>query len=273
MKENGTFWLAAGLIVLLCICGIRIFDHYQVYINGDQDYERLRTEAIVMEETRPKETSGSQGAPTEKERGQAQPSPPVKGIDFAQVKAAEGLKACQDDIVGWILFEEPAEINYPLVQGEDNQEYLSRTLDADGHKYGTIFIDCENRSDLSDPNTFIYGHHMKNGSMFAQLLKYEDPDFYRSYPYFYIYVPDDTKTGTCYTYQIFAVERAQDGGPSFQIDFTEGDTFLEYLSYLKQNREYDTGVEVREDDTIVSLSTCSGGIATERFVVHGLRLK
>lgn len=247
-----------GTVILVLFAGNKLLVHYGEYQNGDDKYEQIRREAVVSfpSQDGDEATANFEGVKNGDKR--------VKGIDF------KSIVKTNNEVVGWILFQEPSEINYPIVQGSDNQEYLERTLDADGHKYGTIFMDCEAQPDFTDRNTIIYGHHMANGSMFGQLPQYQDSGFYQQYPYFYIFVPDGTKLGQQYTYSIFAVERASDGGASFQTRFQDDKDFLDYISYIEQNSLYQTGTEVGEKDRIVTLSTCSGGVASERFLVHGV---
>lgn len=92
-------------------------------------------------------------------------------VDFA---ALEGVNS---DIVAW-LYGADTGLNYPIVQAEDNDYYLYRLLDGTWNKNGTIFMDYVNRSDFSDQNTLVYGHHMKSGAMFGALVQYKKQEFY-----------------------------------------------------------------------------------------------
>lgn len=103
-------------------------------------------------------------------------------MDFA---ALEGVNS---DIVAW-LYGADTGLNYPIVQAEDNDYYLYRLLDGTWNKNGTIFMDYVNRSDFSDQNTLVYGHHMKSGAMFGALVQYKKQEFYDAHPYLYLYTP------------------------------------------------------------------------------------
>ena len=173
------------------------------------------------------------------------------------------------DVVGWIRFDEPSEINYPVVQGRDNEEYLKRTFEANTNKLGTLFVDVNNPGDFSGRNTFIYGHNMKNGSMFAQLLKYKDDSFYKEHPYFYIYTPD----GKVRTYEIFSAGVVKDTSDSYIMDYADDAAFQTYIDYIKQRSAYPTSAEVTTASKIVSLSTCTNVRDDERFLVHGVMIK
>lgn len=91
-----------------------------------------------------------------------QPVAPIN-VDFAS------LKSINDDVIGWIYMEALPQISYPMVQGKDNNMYLHQTYEKNYNFAGTIFIDYENKRDFSDCNTLVYGHNMKNGSMFGML--------------------------------------------------------------------------------------------------------
>ena len=113
----------------------------------------------------------------------------------------EKLSKVNSDICAWIRFEEPAVINYPIVQGEDNEKYLTTTFEGVENGAGCLYIDADNNGDFSDKNTFIYGHYIKNGHMFGSLGKYKDEEYYNKHSFFDIYTPD----GKMGRYLIFAV--------------------------------------------------------------------
>ena len=143
---------------------VRIFKGYQ---DGENEYRELADLAVTEEDDRFR-------------------------VDF------DSLWEINPDVVAWIRFDEPAVINYPVVQGDDNEEYLHKTFQGYDNTVGTIFVNVGNNPDFNDRNTIVYGHYMYNGTMFNDLEKYKDEEFYRQYPYFYIYTPD----GAEITYQI-----------------------------------------------------------------------
>ena len=102
--------------------------------------------------------------------------------------------------MGWIYVEAVPDINYPIVHGKDNETYLHRTYEKNYNFAGTIFVDYENKGDFSDCNTIVYGHNMKNGSMFAQLKKFtQDEETYKKSKYFWIFTPEKN-----YRYEIIS---------------------------------------------------------------------
>lgn len=231
-------------IVVFAVSAYKLYGIFSEYNKGDKEYQKIQDLVINTEKK----------DDTKEE---------TFSVDF------EKLLEMNSDVVGWIRFDEPSEINYPVVQGRDNEEYLKRTFEANTNKLGTLFVDVNNPGDFSGRNTFIYGHNMKNGSMFAQLLKYKDDSFYKDHPYFYIYTPD----GKVRTYEIFSAGVVKDTSDSYIMDYADDAAFQTYIDYIKQQSAYPTSAEVTTASKIVSLSTCTNVRDDERFLVHGVMIK
>lgn len=231
-------------IVVFAVSAYKLYGIFSEYNKGDKEYQKIQDLVINTEK---KDDTKEEAF----------------SVDF------EKLLEMNSDVVGWIRFDEPSEINYPVVQGRDNEEYLKRTFEANTNKLGTLFVDVNNPGDFSGRNTFIYGHNMKNGSMFAQLLKYKDDSFYKEHPYFYIYTPD----GKVRTYEIFSAGVVKDTSDSYIMDYADDAAFQTYIDYIKQQSAYPTSAEVTTASKIVSLSTCTNVGDDERFLVHGVMIK
>ena len=173
------------------------------------------------------------------------------------------------EVVGWIRFDNPDKISYPIVKGTDNDKYLKTTVEGKRNAAGSIFMDANNAADFTHKNTFIYGHNMKNGSMFGQLRKYKSFDFYKENPYFYIYTPDGKEV----KYQVYAVCIVEDTSESYNKFYENDDAYLKYLQYIKNIARYDTGVKVTAQTQLVSLSTCTNVTETQRLLVHGVKVE
>ncbi|MBE6504097.1 MAG: class B sortase, partial [Methanobrevibacter sp.] len=109
------------------------------------------------------------------------------------------LKKVNSDIVGWITID-GTQVNYPIVQGKDNSYYLNHSSNKSYNSLGSIFMDYNSNKDFKDFNTFIYGHNTKNGSMFGEIKKYMDFNFYKKHPFFFLYTPSQN-----YKVEIFSV--------------------------------------------------------------------
>lgn len=212
------------------------------YIQGNAGYKKIQD--LVIDQDADEET------------------PAAFSVDF------EELAKLNPDTVGWIRFDEPSVINYPIVQGADNSQYLTQSFTADDNKLGTIFVNMYNHGDFSDRETIIYGHNMSYGSdMFTKLNEYEAEDFYKAYPHFYIYTPN----GNVSTYQVFAAEYVEDASEIYGVDFADDEAFINRINLIKANALYETGVEVTAQNQIVVLSTCTNYAADERFLLIGVK--
>lgn len=233
--------ILVAAIVVFCVSAFKLLQIGKGYKDGQSEYEKVRDVAIKSADDK------------EKFR-----------VDFDE------LMKINDDTVGWIRFyKEPSQINYPVVQGEDNDLYLHKTFSANENTLGAIFVDAAASSDFTDKNTIIYGHRMKDGSMFRKLEEYKDKDFWKENPYFYIYTPD----GKEITYKIYSVGQVLDTSDTYLTSFAGEEDYQKFLDMTMKEADYDTGVKVTTDDTIVTLSTCTAASDEHRFVVRGVKEK
>jgi sortase B len=256
----------ASNIALVIAATVFLYSAYQLvtifmeYNKGEQEYKEILDEVITeVPETDNQESQQPQVTPEEPEK---RTEHKVLKVDFKK------LQSTNPDTVAWISFDEPAKINYPVVRANDNDKYLKSTFEGKKNASGAIFMDAVNSGDFSNTNTFIYGHNMKNGSMFGQLRKYKNEAFYREYPFFYIYMPDGREV----KYQIFAVGIVEDASESYRKHYMDDADYLKYLQYIQSISKYKTGVEVTAESDIVSLSTCTNVTETQRLLVHGVKV-
>lgn len=242
-------------IVLVIAIGVFLFSGYKLYEifseynKGETEYENIQE--IVIKET-----------PVEGGNEDTSQEETIFTVDFKK------LKEVNPETVAWIRFDEPSQISYPVVKGSDNSKYLDTTFEGKRNSAGTLFVDVDNSGDFTDRNTFIYGHNMKNGSMFGQLRKYKNKDFGKEHPYFYIYTPDGKEA----TYQVFAVSVVKDTSESYKKWYNTDEEFLDYIQHIRSIAGYKTDVEVSADSKIVSLSTCTNVNDDERLLVHGVKI-
>ena len=172
------------------------------------------------------------------------------------------LREINPDVVGWIRIP-GTQVDYPLMQGEDNDFYLHNTWQKDANSVGSIFLEHLNSSDLTDFNTIIYGHNMKNGSMFGELDQYAVQKFWEANPYVYIASDDGV-----YRYEIFAFFQPLVDSLTYGMNPQREDTKEKFLATALEESWIDTGVLVSTTDRVLTLSTCSGGRYTHRYVVQ-----
>ncbi len=169
-------YIGEKIVLVLCIVifGIAAMNLVEIgkeYHDGQKEYEELK-------EYTEEKADGQQDNPTESEAEE-------KTIDFAE------LRKINEDIVAWIQIPGIG-VDYPVVQGEDNEYYLHHTFRKEANKAGSIFLDYRNRADFTDQRVIIYGHNMKDGSMFSNLKKYQDDVFRKESRAVYLYLLEKT---------------------------------------------------------------------------------
>lgn len=179
-----------------------------------------------------------------------------------------------NDMVGWIRIED-TNINYPVVQSVDNPNfYLKHNFSKDYSDYGCPYV--QENCNVQEPsdNLVIYGHHMKDGSMFANLEKFKSKDFWESHKTFSL----DTLTDKC-EYEIVAVFKTvvyTDSPDAFKyyqfVNADEPKDYAEYIAKCKELSLYDTGVNAEYGDKLISLSTCEYSHTNGRLVVVAKRI-
>ncbi|MCY7618121.1 MULTISPECIES: class B sortase [Bacillus] len=174
------------------------------------------------------------------------------------------LRKVNNDIVGWINMKDTM-IQYPIVQSRDNAFYLTRNYLKNDTRAGSIFMDYRNDVLHESPNTVVYGHRMRDGSMFAGLTNYLKKDFFhehRTFQYDTLY--------QSYEAEIFAVYETTVDFDYIQTDFQDLGEYAHYLQAVRKKSIYQTKTDVSTDDLILTLSTCDHVLAPKngRLVVQ-----
>ena len=175
---------------------------------------------------------------------------PEKQIDW------DALQQENEDIYAWIYIPGTV-IDYPIVQHPtDNEYYVNHNLDGSKGRPATIMTQNYNTKTFLDLNTLVYGHNMRNGTMFRGLHEFEDEEFFDTYRYVYIYLPD-----TVYVYEIFAEYTFGNELITVCYDFTSTEGFQKYLdvvfSYQDKNGQFREGMNITTVNHLLTLSTCT----------------
>lgn len=192
LTKTRILWFAAMLTavaVLLFSTGqlIKIYWEYEV---GTSEYDALQQ--YVERAPEPTKQPPKDDKVSEPQDSEATPAPVEEEPAYLPPQVDfEALKAINPDIVGWIEIEAIPSISYPIVKGMDNDKYLHTTFENTKNSAGAIFMDYTNASNFTDCNTLIYGHNMKNGSMFGLLKNLRDKELYKESPYFWICTPEE----------------------------------------------------------------------------------
>lgn len=187
----------------------------------------------------------------------------IKWEGFADVDIAS-LRMENEDIVGWIYFESE-DISYPILYSGDNTTYLRRTYTGRSAHAGSIFMDEDNNSDFSDAHTIIYGHNMKDLSMFGRLKYYKlDEDYIKDHEYFQV-ITENKK----YRYKIISYKEVEGNDQIYTIYKTGDSEFEGFIRNILQKGNYANNTDqLKASDHLITLSTCSND---KRFVVSAVR--
>ena len=180
-------------------------------------------------------------------------------IDFAK------LKQKNSDAIAWIKVN-GTDIDFPVVKGTDNSYYLTHNFDKEKNKAGWIFADYRNKFDGTDKNIIIYGHNMKNGSMFASLKDVIKEEWYNNENNKYIALI--TENENC-KYQVFSVYQIETEEYYLQTNISN---FKEFVEKIKGRSKKNFNVDIKETDNILTLSTCADN-TKYRVVLHAVKIK
>ncbi|MBR6231402.1 MAG: class B sortase [Lachnospiraceae bacterium] len=180
----------------------------------------------------------------------------------------KALLAGNPDYRGWIYIEALPNISYPIMQGPDNDYYLHRTYEKAELFAGSIFLDYQCSPDFSDMNTLIYGHNMKDDSMFGILQSIRDDALYKKSPYFWILTAEGN-----YRYRMFSMFSTDITSEAYILHKTPNKQFVDWIGKVKGFSDVDMGdMEYDEKSHIVTLSTCISGQGPDRFLILGIRV-
>ena len=262
-KILGTVFAVA---FVLCVCvsaGKSIREK-----RAQEKLEELAAESVLPEEsmlpeaTEKRETEARETEDPLEEFGIEVPE---KQLDW------ELLKEENKDIYAWIYIP-GTQVNYPVLQHETEDDYyLNRNLDGSSGYPGCIYTQLLNSKDFTDRNTILYGHNMKNGTMFGSLHEYEDNTFFEEHPYVYIYTPDETLV-----YEIFAATTFSNAHLLYEYDFTDKNDLKRYLEDIADVRDMNSHVreDVSVDDEayLLTLSTCIKNHPGNRWIISAILL-
>lgn len=172
------------------------------------------------------------------------------------------LSKINPDVIGWIYIE-GTNVNYPVVQGSDNNYYLKHLFDGTYNSSGCIFLDYRCAADFSDRNSIIYGHHIKNKSMFGGLVEYKKQTFYDEHSVALLVTPT-----AYYKIQFFSGYVSDNWGNAWDLALDDTD-HAAWLSEIQEKSCFETEYTPASEDRIITLSTCTYEFDSAKFVLHG----
>ncbi|MCD8119045.1 MAG: class B sortase [Lachnospiraceae bacterium] len=277
-------------VLLVIMIGVFVYAAYSladIYLNyerSNQTYNEVQSlfyvEVDETETVAQTDASGETVAETETdESGETVYATSISGTTTKWVWDYQKLLEVNSDALGWISLSGTV-IDYPILQGVDNDTYLHASIYGDYAYAGSIFVDYRNTLGLEGHYCIIYGHNMNNGSMFGTLKKYRDSSYLKEHPYFDIYIGE--KHYIYYVYSLYIVEPYETADSPYQFGYEVIDTdekreaYEEFLADTVSKSMYTVTTcpktEITADDYVITLSTCSGsGANKKRMIVHLVR--
>lgn len=230
---NRILSIMAGILILLMLSyGVySLWDTYKIYANSFADEELLKF--------RP--TDDGEDNPTLKD-----------------------LKKLNPDVKAWIQVPK-TNIDYPVVQGQDEMEYINKNVYGEFELSGAIFLSCLNKDDFSDPYNLVYGHNMKNGGMFADVADFTNKEYFETHQKGKLYLTDATRK-----IRFFACMKVTAADAKiYHPDGYRKENLKDLLDYIQANAVQYRDVNVADENSLIALSTCSEAETNGRVVLIG----
>ena len=178
----------------------------------------------------------------------------------------ENLRKINSEVAAWITIP-GADISYPVVQGMDDEYYLKHNFKKEEDLFGCIFLEHNNKKNFMGSHSILYGHNIEGNMMFANLNRYEQPEFLEKCPEIEIKTPERK-----FLYKIFSIEQAGSQSAAFEYGYDlSSPAYKQQLATLKENSMYETGIEPDDSKSMVTLITCNSHLDKEiRMAVHGI---
>ena len=234
---NRILSIIAGILILLMLSyGVySLWDTYKIYADSFADEELLKF--------RPVDDGGDN--PT-----------------------LEDLKKKNPDVKAWLQVPE-TNIDYPVVQGQDDMEYINKNVYGEFELSGAIFLSCLNKDDFSDSYNLIYGHNMKNGGMFADVVDFINKKYFDEHKKGKLYLTNETKK-----IQFFACMKVTASDTKiYHPDGYRKENLNDLLNYIREHAVQYRDLNVTKEDSLIALSTCSEAETNGRVVLIGKFVK
>ena len=242
------FMLILVFAGIFALSAYKVGEYYYARIQSDKMQQTLIEQAVtVIVPEKPVEDSTEETVPAEKA--------PIS-VDFGT------LSQQNPDIIGWIYCEDSI-IHYPIMQSTDNDYYLHRLFDRTWAFSGTPFADCRNTGDFTDFQTIVYGHNMKNGTMFAPLTQYQSQEFYEENPVLWLLTPQGD-----YKVELIAGLLTDDAGIA-KLAVVGQEDAEEFLAEIRTHSTFQSNVAATPQDRFLILSTCHYQFENARYAVVG----
>lgn len=274
------------VILCLIVCGllglaVTLVVEFWSYRQGTKDYTNVYESVVLPQKVEAAASDRTDGSEVSEEY--IEPNIPIEGggdISDADTDAViqiteadnkplvptnvdfEKLTGINSDCIGWISACSNR-IDYPIVKSKDNVEYLTKTVTGAENKSGAIFADKDCTDPFNQFQTLVFGHNMKNGSMFHYLVNYRDKDYYDNHRLIYVRTEHQLLT-----YEVFAAYREAASDSCIYDSVLNPDDRAAFLKKVKEKSLYNTNVQLSTSDRILTLVTCEYTQDDFRMFVH-----
>lgn len=248
MKKAVRIFLTVVLLGVFALSAYKVGEYYYARFQSEKMQQTLICQAVTEVDPAPVQDTATPEAPPKE-------TAPIR-VDF------ETLRQENPDIIGWIYWENTC-IHYPVVQGQDNDHYLYRLFDGTWSFSGTPFADYRLKGDFTDFQTIVYGHNMKNGTMFAPITGYQTQEFYEENPVMWLLTPNGD-----YKVELLAGLLTDDKGIA-RLATVDQENAEEFLQAIRENSTFRSEVPATPEDRFLILSTCDYSFDNARYAVVG----
>lgn len=235
------------LIFVLIYSGIKIFKWYKDKTNNNKIAEQIKSTVIVEDKNEDKNEDENKEEYT---------------VDFNK------LKEQNNETVAWIKVNN-TNVEYPVVRATNNSFYLNHSFDKSKNSAGWIFADYKNKFDNTDKNIVIYGHNMRDDSMFGSLKNILNSDWYNNEENTNIALYTENEK---YIYKVFSIYKIESEDYYIKTEFSNDNEFEKFIKTLKKRSIKNFNIDISKEDSILTLSTCANN-NKYRVVLHSKKIK
>ena len=236
-SKNARIRRGAENVIMVCLAAIVVISGWKIYTIMRGYHEGQEVYKKISEQTAAQGFTGD--------------------IDW------DKLRKINPEVVGWLYYEDTV-IDYPVVKGQDNDRYLYTMFDGSVGGFGTLFADAATEAPFRQFNTIVYGHHMRDGSMFAPLKRLKDSSYAGEHPQLELITPEGK-----FHLLIWAFLNQPADSQIYMTNIHDKEERAAYLELIRDLADYTTDVEVSVEDRLVILSTCAYEYQDARYMVVG----
>ena len=231
------------LLFVLIYSGIKIFKWYKDKTNNNKIAEQIKSTVIVEDKNEDENKE-------------------EYTVDFNK------LKEQNNETVAWIKVNNTS-VEYPVVRATNNSFYLNHSFDKSKNSAGWIFADYKNKFDNTDKNIVIYGHNMRDDSMFGSLKNILNSDWYNNEENTNIALYTENEK---YIYKVFSIYKIESEDYYIKTEFSNDNEFEKFIKTLKKRSIKNFNIDISKEDSILTLSTCANN-NKYRVVLHSKKIK